>query len=469
LILFFLYAEALGQVWPKVYGDDIHAYGQEIMEYYDNGYLICGSILKDGSTFKYGWLIKTDINGIILWDKKFGDGIHENYFLDFDKTIDNGLIISGGTSQEDVNIDPLFIKINSAKGIVSLPGNEFLGMIKYYDPQNFRISIVKFDSTGEPLWIKHLAQEDSTIYNEEGYYLNLTTDSNYIISGGCFCGGEKPFWIKTDTTGEQIWDLRWPMGSGGWANQSVFNSFGMIYLLKFNENGEAINQYPLMGDTIEAGGTKSLLMFNDTILYTGITWTDDPYMYTGYSDILKTDTLGNLILQRRLIDDNYPPTDLIKTHDDKILAIGHFFVDGNWDIYMWKMNSDLEDDTLYTQPLIYDSLCTYQIISDTLDLNCSLFVNIDDIPTKEEYESTIRISPNPARDWITLNLPEGKMNGDEEVIFYNSYGQMVKKLNGSNMNRIITVNISDFPPGIYISVLRNEKHIFAKGKFVVTN
>jgi hypothetical protein len=32
----------------KIYGNDIQVYGKEILESYDRGYLICGSILKNG-------------------------------------------------------------------------------------------------------------------------------------------------------------------------------------------------------------------------------------------------------------------------------------------------------------------------------------------------------------------------------------------------------------------------------------
>ena len=207
-----------GQEWPKIYGDNIHAIVEDLCEDYDKGYLIGGSILKDAATFKYGWGIKTDINGTILWDKKFGNGLYQNYFIDFDKTIDGGMVLSGATSEQDVEIDPLFIKLNScgeiewcrsflsegyncARGIISLPDGGFIGMMNYYggDPSNLRISLVKMDAAGEPLWIKHLAQEDSTIHNEEGYYLDLMTDGNYLVTGRCFCGGLKPFWIKIDT------------------------------------------------------------------------------------------------------------------------------------------------------------------------------------------------------------------------------------------------------------------------------
>jgi hypothetical protein len=76
-----LYYNSFSQVWPKIFGDNIRAYSRDLIENYDFGYFISGSILRDASHFKYGWLIKKDINGNLQWNKKFGDGTYENFFL----------------------------------------------------------------------------------------------------------------------------------------------------------------------------------------------------------------------------------------------------------------------------------------------------------------------------------------------------------------------------------------------------
>jgi hypothetical protein len=496
-----MFSDSYSQDWPKVYGDYLMAYGQEIAEVYDNGYLIRGSILKDASHFKFGWLIKIDINGNVLWDKKFGDPSYENFFLDFDKTADNGLIISGATAQEEIWRDPLFVKLdpcgaiewckiflspldNHATGVISLPDGTFIGMLEYYggNAQEIRISLVKMDATGEPIWIKNLAQNDSTIANEEGFYLNLTPDGNYLVSGSCFSPGIKPYFIKTDTAGDQMWDIKWPYGSGGYAGQSVFSSNGMIYnathlkfpgrpkvpfLIKFDESGSIIDQYPMMGDTIINGGASSLLMFDDTTLYSGTTWTNDPNYEEFNSDIIKTDTFGNIKIQRYLINEDYPPTSITKSFDNKILVIGTFVVGGNWDIYMWKMNEKLEDDTLYTQPMTYDSLCPYQITSDTVALDCGLFVNIDEIPTKEEYESTIKILPNPAREWISLIFPDIVAPGEVELVMYSVFGQKVLRKVAIPANRLISLDISGFHSGIYLIIGHDSRQRAFQGKFLI--
>lgn len=497
------------QNWPKIFGDDIMALGYDVLEDYDKGFIIGGATLKNSSQFKFGLLIKSDINGNLLWDKKFGNYQVENFFTDFDKTKDQGLIISGATAQEDYARDPLFIKLNPcgeidwcqiflsvemnyATGVLQLPDGQFLGMLSYYggDPQNIRISLVKMDVDGAPIWIKHLAQQDS-VANEEGRYLDLTPDGNYLVSGSCFSPNLKPYFIKTDTAGEELWNLKWPVGAGGFAGRSNFSNNGFIYnasqlkfgnlpkvpyLLKFSNSGEVNGQYPLMGDTIYIGGAESLLFYNDSTLYAGTTWLKYPSSFDGFCDILKIDTLGNQYSQRRLLDEENPPTCIIKTFDSKIVVIGHFYVNTSLDIYMWKMNENLEDDTIYTQPLVYDRLCPNEIKSDTVLLDCGLFVNIDEIPTQEEYESTIKITPNPASEWVVLTLPDILAEGQVELVVYDIFGREMGTMRKGEeekkgivlpSNRMIAKNISGYTSGMYIAVVIDQKGRRYTGKFVV--
>lgn len=318
--------------------------------------------------------------------------------------------------------------------------------------------------------------------NEEGKFLYITPDSNYLVAGSCFSPSLQPFYIKTNDEGEEMWNIKWPVGHQGTAYRTVFKANGTAYsatnlrfsghpnqpyLLKFSNNGEIITQFQLLGDTIISGGANALLLYQDSVLYAGVEWTDDPYLYTGFSDIIKTDTNGNRNAQRRLLDNLHAPNTIIKSSDNKILTLGTYAVDGNWDIYLWKMNTDLEDDTLYTQPLIYDSLCPYEIQSDTVALDCGLFVNIDEIPTKEEYESTIKISPNPARDWIVLTLPDIQFLGKTELTIFNLFGQEVMKKEVSPQNRMVSLNVSGLASGIYLATCQDSRKRLLKGKFVV--
>ncbi len=81
------------QNWPKIYGDNFNAYVNDIFEEYDHGFLIGGSVLANPNTFRYAWVIKTDINGNEIWNKKYGDGIHQTYLNGIDKKDNKGFII----------------------------------------------------------------------------------------------------------------------------------------------------------------------------------------------------------------------------------------------------------------------------------------------------------------------------------------------------------------------------------------
>jgi len=490
------------QGWPRVYGDNIRAHVYDLKEDYDNGYLIAGHIDKGSIPAQFALLIKTDINGEILWEKKYGDLSYSTFFAILEKTNDGGMIMASSTSKYGTGkFDPMFIKLNACgeiewctvlqspntnygTGIIPLSDGCFVGMMKYYGgyASNFRISLVKLDATGEPVWIQHLAQEDSTIYNEEGYYLSLTSDSNYLVSGRCFCPGSRPFWIMTDTLGNQIWDLRWGGGIGPAAHQTVENSNGNFYssggfiltghpmtptLFKFDKNGNQLYYALLLGDTIDGGGTEPLCLFNDSTILVGLNWSDNYYPDEGYSEVFMIDTLGNIKKRRLLIEQNRPPWNIIKSFDNKILVSGSYYIGGNWDIYLFKLNENMEDDTLYSQTFTYDSLCQYQITSDTTDLNCNLFVDIEEIPLRNEVEKPFKIWPNPAR--VKLELEIGSWQPDEKKIlqFYDIFGRKAKEIKISKGQQQINVDVSNWRNGLYIAVLKDDKKLIAKQKFMV--
>jgi len=510
--MLFIFNVIQAQNWPRIYGDNIHSLINDISEYYDKGFCITAFTYNNQGVNKYGWIIKTDINGNILWDKKFGGGNDRNWFGDSFLTADQGLIIAGVTTKySSGDFDPNFIKLNVcgemewckvmvspednySKGIIQLEDGTYIGMLQYYgEGETYaRISLVKMDQSGEPIWIQRLAQEDTLIYNEEGGDLYLTSDSNFLVSGECFHPGLEAFWIKTDTSGNQIWDLMWQGGIGA-AYQVAENSNGFFYcaggfagpgypitpsIFKFDLDGNPHYMSYLLGDTIKGGGADPIIFLNDSILISGMNWRVSSNVDEGFSEVMKTDTLGNIIDRRILLNENKPPKTIIISEEGKILIGGNYVVDGNFDIYLWKMNSNLEDDTLYTQPITYDSLCPYEIQSDTVDLNCGVFVNIDELPTKEEYESMIKISPNPARDWVVLTLPDLLAEGTVELVVYDVFGREAWRHGGMEagkrgsgvvlpVNRMISLDVSGFSPGLYIAVVVDRMGRRYTGKFVV--
>ena len=502
------------QYWPRIYGDDFHSLISDVNETYDRGFYFSGFIYLPYGFCRYIWIFKTDINGNILWEKKIGDYTHQYWSSSSKITSDNGLVLIGATTKYySGNFDPIITKLNVCGeiewckvfqspdqnyglGILQLADGSYVGMLEYYgEGETYaRISLVRMDQTGEPIWIQRLAQEDTLINNEDCYYLYLTTDSNYLVSGWAYHPGSYPFWILADTNGVQIWDLFWDSVYGE-AHQVIEKDSGIFYstsyasgdngiqspmLFKFNKDGNPIGEYNLMGDTIVRGSCHPLESLDDSTLIIGVGWKKDYFpIDDGYTELFITDTLGNLKKRRQFFNHEYATFDkIILSSDHKILAAGNFVVDGNFDIYLWKMNTDLEDDTLYTQPLTYDSLCPYEIQSDTVDLDCGVFVNIAELPTKEEYESTIKISPNPARDWVVFTLPDVVASGKVELALYDIFGREVWRRGSGEAgrrggmgilpaNRMVTLDVSAFSSGMYIAVVTDQKGRRYTGKFLV--
>ena len=82
----------------------------------------------------YAWLIKSDINGNLLWSKSIFSQSYQIAFSGVDGTADGGFILTGGTTKLDYfNFDIDFIKFNACGekewcDIISTPGNDDYGV-----------------------------------------------------------------------------------------------------------------------------------------------------------------------------------------------------------------------------------------------------------------------------------------------------------------------------------------------------
>ena len=66
--------------WLQEYFTNLNVVCEDFSESYDKGYIMAG---KYGPNYvHYVWLLKTDINGQILWNKTFGEpGSYIAFFL----------------------------------------------------------------------------------------------------------------------------------------------------------------------------------------------------------------------------------------------------------------------------------------------------------------------------------------------------------------------------------------------------
>ena len=207
------------QDWIRSFTNNDFAFPRWVIETYDKGYL-----LVDNETV-YSWLIKTDINGIKLWEKRIGNAQDHIYLGNLEQTDDGGFILGGGLGKYDpAGNDPVIIKLNPcgelewcsvintigkydyASRVKQTPEGNYVLSTLYSDPNpSNRIQLFKFDIYGNLLW-KHNYHPDSLVWSEDDHDV-LVDNNGYLISASCYypdpvnptIGYKRPYYIKTDT------------------------------------------------------------------------------------------------------------------------------------------------------------------------------------------------------------------------------------------------------------------------------
>lgn len=95
-----LFAQAPDTLWTKTYGRPDRDEGLCVQQTSDSGYIIAGGVTHFNNDVNVH-LIKTDINGNLLWEKSIG-GMEYDEGNCVRETFDGGYIIAGYTRSEEL-------------------------------------------------------------------------------------------------------------------------------------------------------------------------------------------------------------------------------------------------------------------------------------------------------------------------------------------------------------------------------
>jgi len=497
---------SFAQQWEYTYGG---TRGVKMLETYDNGFAILGTTLS--SSNERGLLIKTDIDGNVLWNKTLGSNGYITYTTAMEAIYDGGFIISGYTSQYDSMGAAFVLKLDEcgekqwckiyglpndydwASDVYQLTDGNYIVLASYFGPssQNTeRVGLMKLDALGNIIWLN----DYSHYFAPSAFSLLLDNNNEFLITGLSYIPNPDdtagPNWVRTviikvDSLGNEEWNV--PYGvtdhfvsrgggretpDGGYLTlcshrDSALNPLkNYSYLFKTDSNGNVQwGNYIAIGDSSKGTWDLDMIALNDSesVTLSSITDTINTGIYR--LKILKIDTAGSILDS---VTYGYSSSAIggriSKTSDGKIIICSTKDIGANnLDIYAIKLNENLQLDTLYNISLNYDSLCSTGITSGTITLDTMSVVGVEEVA---KGKGEFLVYPNPAADELvvrSLEFGDKKM----EVEIYDVLGQEVFQSSIQHPSADgSTINISALPPGIYFVKVRDEKGNVSAQRFV---
>ena len=110
-----LIATALAADWDKVYGGSGWDRGNSVQQVSDGGFIIAGYTESSGAGAEDVYLIRTDPNGIEIWNKTFG-GSDTDVGFSVQQTTDAGFVIAGFTKSFGAGAEDVYLIKTDAYG-----------------------------------------------------------------------------------------------------------------------------------------------------------------------------------------------------------------------------------------------------------------------------------------------------------------------------------------------------------------
>ena len=310
-------------LWKRTYDNGNLDSAKSFQQTSDGGFIIAAeTYCPNPPGIDYIWLIKTDENGIKVWDKIIievaDNGTAGSYFYNVQQTVDGGYILA----LYNQNI-PYLIKTDANGNILwdkSISTGFYMISFNKTDDGGYILAgrmtdntatsvpcIIKTGSNGDMLWGKRFADSSNPGYvssvqqtSDGGYILGITYDNYYPYKGAWIC--------KTDSSGNLIWESTFGSGrtddgqlqtitqtsDGGYIaliNTSKYGS-GMqdVWIIKIDPDGNKIWDRIFGGN--QTDGALSIKQTNDGgYVISGWTYSFGAQSMDAW--IIKTDAEGN--------------------------------------------------------------------------------------------------------------------------------------------------------------------------------
>ena len=191
-------------MWSRTYGGTGVDFGYSMTKTNDVGFIIVGATNSSGAGNYDVYLVKTDWNGAMQWNKTYG-GTGDEFGYSIVQTGDGGYTLAGHSSS--------------------------------FGSGSLDVYLVKTDASGNMMWSRAFGGTGT----DYAYSIVSTSDGGYIIAGATNSSGagrNDVYLIKTDANGNMQWSRTYggigddsarlviQTADGGYALIGATNSFG---------------------------------------------------------------------------------------------------------------------------------------------------------------------------------------------------------------------------------------------------
>ncbi len=168
------------KMWDKTFGYDKYDSASQVRQTPDGGYILVGEVNNNGGGVSDVWVIKTDLNGEMVWNRTFdGEGkpLSHDYGTSIALTSDGGYILTAATYTAQ-------------------------------DTYGYNVWLIKIDENGNTIWDKKIGGTDAEYISS----VIQTDDGGYVMAGvDSYSNTNEAVWIlKTDENGEILWEQKYP-------------------------------------------------------------------------------------------------------------------------------------------------------------------------------------------------------------------------------------------------------------------
>jgi hypothetical protein len=389
-------------------------YVEDVIVTQDSGYVVSGSfeLYDDFYYERWGFLMKTDSDGNMLWASKDSvDFMSDNGdFVDFVETSDGDFLTigsripSGGYMlKRDSEGNRLWAQSYTSFGTKSMSNtgdnNIIIGGVV-----NSNIALRKIDNNGNTLWAKSYDCGNFSMANS----IKETSEGDYIMTGLASGNGYDIIVMKTDSVGDSLWKRTFDgCGEHDEGNCIIDTNDGNILV-----GGVIGAPYPIYGygflsyldpngDTLCTKNIPATVFSPFLSLYDDITELTAYGGCYGESKMIKIDYSGNISYEKLIY--GYRPS------GDKSFQK----IEGGY-IFLSRPGSH-----------------NYKITLTKTDNNGN-FLSIDDNPIISN--EIINAYPNPFYSSINIQYILPYQIKDCNITIYNIKGELVKKLQLSKDN-----------------------------------